>query len=173
MTAQAPADLTAGRTALVVVSNGGQSSAPAPLAIKGTAAGLLAPPSFNVNGKQYVVAVSLRTGALIGSRSIPNIGGIPATPGETLVFFGIGFGPVTPGTVAGQIATGTSALTATVQFQFGNVEAQMLSAGLAPGFVGLYQFNVVVPAGLPGGDVPLKALVGGESLSQTLFIPVQ
>src|SRR6266851_2004730 len=60
VTVQAPADLTAGRTALVVVSYGGQSSAPAPLAIKGTAAGLLAPPSFNVNGKQYVVAVSLR-----------------------------------------------------------------------------------------------------------------
>jgi uncharacterized protein (TIGR03437 family) len=172
VTVQAPADLTLGRAAPVVVSFGGQSSAPAMLAIKGTAGGLLAPPSFNVNGKQYVAAVSLRTGGLVGDRSIPNIGGVPATSGETLVFFGIGFGPVTSGSMAGQIATGTTAVTAKVQFQFGDIEAQVLSAGLVPGFVGVYRFDVVVPAGLPSGDVPLKALVGGEPLSQTLFIPV-
>ena len=172
VTAQAPVDLMAGRNAPVVVTYGGQSSAPAMLAIKGTAAGLLAPPSFNVNGRQYVAAVSLRTGGLVGSRSIPNIGGVPATPGETLIFFGIGFGAVTPGAVAGQIATGTTAVSANVQFQFGDLEAQVLSAGLAPGFVGVYQFNVVVPAGIPSGDAPLKVVVGGEPISQTLFIPV-
>jgi len=173
VTVQAPADLTPGRTAPVVVSYQGQSSAPAMLAIKGTAGGLLAPASFNVNGKQYVAAISLRTGAFVTNRSLPNIGGEPARAGETLVFFGIGFGPVTPGVVAGQIATGTTTVTTAVQFQFGDVPAQVLSAGLVPNLVGVYQFNVAVPEGLPSGDVPLKVLVGGEPLMQTLFVPVQ
>jgi len=173
VTVQAPADLTPGRSAPVVVSYQGQSSAPAMLTIKGTAGGLLAPAQFNVNGKQYVAAVSLRTGAFVATRSIPNIGGVPARTGETLVFFGIGFGPVTPGPVAGQIATGTTALTTAVEFHFGDVPAELLSAGLVPELVGVYQFNVRVPVGLPSGDVPLKVLVGGESLLQTLFLPVQ
>ena len=173
VTVQAPADLTPGRTAPVVVSYQGQSSAPAMLAIKGTAGGLLAPANFNVNGKQYVAAVSLRTGAFVVNRSIPNIGGEPARAGETLVFFGIGFGPVTPAAVAGQVARGTTAVTATVQFQFGELPVQVLSAGLVPELVGVYQFNVAVPVGLPSGDVPLTVLVGGEPLLQTLFVPVQ
>src|SRR2546429_8956052 len=73
VTVQAPADVTAGRSAPVVGSYGGQSSPPAMLAIKGAAAGLLAPPSFNVNGKEYVVAVSLRTGGAVGSRGSPKL----------------------------------------------------------------------------------------------------
>ena len=169
---QAPADLTAGRPAPVVVSYKDQSSAPVMVAIRNTAGGLLAPPNFNVNGKQYAAAINLATGRLWGN-SLPTIGGLPASSGDTLVFFGIGFGAVTPGDVAGKIATGTPAMTTSVQFQFGDVPAQVLYSGLAPGLVGVYQFNVVVPAGLPAGDAPLKVLVGGEPLSQALFVPVQ
>jgi len=36
-------------------------------------------------------------------------------------------------------------------------------AGLAPGFVGLWQVNVVVPAGLTQGDYPLTVTVGGQT----------
>jgi uncharacterized protein (TIGR03437 family) len=170
---QAPADLTPGRSAPVVVSYKDQSSAPVMVAIRDTAGGLLAPPNFNVNGKQYAAAINLATGSFVANSSLPTIGGLPASSGDTLVFFGIGFGAVTPGDVAGQIATGTPAMTTSVQFQFGDVPAQVLYSGLAPGQVGVYQFNVVVPAGLPTGDSPLKVLVGGEPLSQALFVPVQ
>ena len=171
VTVQAPADLTAGGMAAVVVSYGGQSSAPAMLAIKGTAGGLLAPPIFNVNGKQYAAAIHLATGGFVTNRGFPYVGGAPAASGETLVFLGIGFGPVTPGAVAGQIAKRETAVTTVVQFQFGDVPAQVLSAGLVPNLVGVYQFNVAVPEGVPGGDVPLTVLVGGERLMQTLFVP--
>jgi uncharacterized protein (TIGR03437 family) len=170
---QAPADLTPGRSAPVVVSYQGQSSAPVMVAIRDTAGGLLAPPNFNVNGKQYAAAINLATGSFVGNSSLPTIGGLPASSGDTLVFFGIGFGAVTPGDVAGQIATGTPAMTTSVQFQFGDVPAQVLYSGLAPGQVGVYQFNVIVPAGLPTGDALLKVLVGGEPLSQALFVPIQ
>ena len=173
VTVQAPADLTAGGMAAVVVSYGGQSSAPAMLAIKGTAGGLLAPPIFNVNGKQYAAAIHLATGGFVTNRGFPYVGGAPAASGETLVFLGIGFGPVTPGTVAGQIAKRETAVTTVVQFQFGDIQAQVLQASLVPELVGVYQFNVVTPAGLPSGDVSLKVLVGGEPIQQALFVPVE
>jgi uncharacterized protein (TIGR03437 family) len=170
---QAPAGITAGGTDPVVVTYAGRSSPPAMLAIQETAGGLLAPPAFNVNGVQYVEALHQSTGMFVSNGSIPNTAAAPAASGETLVFYGIGLGPVTPGPVAGQIATGTTAVTASVQFQFGGAQAQVLYAGLAPGLVGVYQFNVVAPAGIPSGDVPLQMLVNGEPLSQTLFVPMQ
>jgi uncharacterized protein (TIGR03437 family) len=45
-------------------------------------------------------------------------------------------------------------------------------AGLAPGFTGLYQFNVVVPASPGNGAVPLTFTVGGVAGTQTLYLAV-
>jgi uncharacterized protein (TIGR03437 family) len=39
--------------------------------------------------------------------------------------------------------------------------------------VGLYQFNVVVPAGVASGDVQLKVVLGDQTLSQSLLLPVR
>jgi uncharacterized protein (TIGR03437 family) len=170
---EAPDDVTVGGTVPVVVIYGGQPSDPAMLAINAIEGGLLAPPSFNVNGRQYAAAVHQTTGAYVSNGSIPNVAAAPAVPGETLVFYGIGFGPVTFGTVAGLMARGTIGVKATVQFQFGDATAQVLYAGLAPGLVGVYQFNVVVPAGVSSGDVPLTVQVNGSQIPQTLFVPVR
>jgi uncharacterized protein (TIGR03437 family) len=43
---------------------------------------------------------------------------------------------------------------------------------LAPGFTGLYQFNVVVPASPGNGAVPLTFTVGGVAGTQTLYLAV-
>ena len=170
---QVPEDVATDGAVPVVVSYKGRSSAAAMLSIRKTAGGLLAPESFRVNGKQYAAAVHHSSGAFVSNGTIPNVADAPALGGETLVFYGIGFGPVTPGSVAGQIAVGTTSVTTPVQFLFGDVQAEVLYAGLVPDLVGVYQFNVVVPAGLPGGDVPLKVLSGGEPIVQTLYVPVQ
>ena len=45
-------------------------------------------------------------------------------------------------------------------------------AGLTPGFVGLYQVNVVVPQGLPAKAYPLQVVVRGN-ISNSLNVPVQ
>jgi uncharacterized protein (TIGR03437 family) len=46
--------------------------------------------------------------------------------------------------------------------------------GLAPGFVGLYQFNVVVPTTLPANNLtPLTLTLGRVGGSQTLYTAAQ
>ena len=46
-------------------------------------------------------------------------------------------------------------------------------AGLAPGMIGLYQFNVVVPDTAPGDAVPLTFSVGLSTGQQVLYTAVQ
>jgi uncharacterized protein (TIGR03437 family) len=36
-------------------------------------------------------------------------------------------------------------------------------SGLAPGFVGLWQINVTIPAGPPAGATPIRVVVNGTS----------
>jgi uncharacterized protein (TIGR03437 family) len=44
--------------------------------------------------------------------------------------------------------------------------------GLSPGFVGLYQINVIIPQGVPSGTIPAYLLVNGVS-SDTVQLAVQ
>ena len=64
-------------------------------------------------------------------------------------------------------------LSATLQFLFGQTPAQQVPyAGLAPAYVGLYQFNIVVPQ-VPDNDlVPLTFNLGGAPGTQTLYTAV-
>jgi uncharacterized protein (TIGR03437 family) len=78
-----------------------------------------------------------------------------AKPGDTIVFYGIGFAQV-PGSPAGTVPQVANGLTLPVypKFYFNNVQAVVSYAGLATqtattGYIGLYQFNVVVPT-IPG-----------------------
>jgi len=77
----------------------------------------------------------------------------PAKAGETLEMFGTGLGVTDPSIPAGQAAPANPLAIAKVTpvVSINNVEAQVLFAGLAPGFAGVYQVNFVVPAGLKAG----------------------
>ncbi len=159
----------------VIVTYNGQSSDPATgnIDIKPLAGGILAPSSFKVDGKQYVAATHA-SGTFISSGKIPGVPAAPAQPGETVVFYGTGFGPVTPNSVAfaGAIALSAARVTANVQFKIGGTVAQVPFAGLITGLVGVYQFNVVVPADAPAGDLAVEVSVnGGDPLPQTLYLP--
>ena len=46
---------------------------------------------------------------------------------------------------------------------FGNQTGTVTYSGLAPGFAGLYQVNVVVPAGLAAGNQNLQITINGIS----------
>jgi uncharacterized protein (TIGR03437 family) len=138
---------------------------------KAIAPALLAPPSFNVQGHQWVVAqfpdltFAGKPGLISGLNfRLPKAG-------DVLTIYGIGFGPVTPSTPAGVIATVATTLQSQPSIRFGEVPATLGYYGLSPSFVGLYQFNVIVPTVAPG-DIPFNVDVGGVSLNQNLFITV-
>jgi len=87
--------------------------------------------------------------------------------------YGVGFGNVTPFTPAGQIVQQTNTLSNPFQVSFGGMAASVTYQGLAPGYVGLYQFNVIVP-NVPASDVvPVTFALNGMSGPQTLYTAVQ
>jgi uncharacterized protein (TIGR03437 family) len=168
--AQVPSGLSNGSQPVVVASNAGQSTAYT-VTVNATEPGLYAP--YTIGGKQYLGALfsdgatyALPTGAVSG------IASRPANPGETITLYGVGFGPVTPSTPAGQTASGLTSITTPFSIYFGQAQAQVTYSGLAPGLVGLYQFNVVVPNISANSAVPVTFVLGSSNNLQTLYTAV-
>jgi uncharacterized protein (TIGR03437 family) len=87
--------------------------------------------------------------------------------------YGNGFGPVTPDIPAGELVQEQNQLVASLEVMFDKAPAQLAYFGLSPGLVGVYQFNVVVPA-IPNNDlVPLTFKLGGVAGAQTLYTAVK
>jgi uncharacterized protein (TIGR03437 family) len=96
-----------------------------------------------------------------------------ANPGETVVLYGIGFGAVSPAVADGTVASGPATLVAPVQVYFDNVAAQVVYAGLVPGSIGLYQFNVVVPPLAAGGTTAgISLTVGGVPANDFMMLSI-
>lgn len=99
----------------------------------------------------------------------------PVRPGDIIQIFATGLGPVSPAVASGAPASANPISHATVppQCRIGGLSAVVEFAGLAPGFVGLYQVNVRVPTGVaPGSAVPVVLTTGGAT-SNTVTIAVR
>ena len=93
--------------------------------------------------------------------SIPGRQTRPADGGEFISIFCTGLGATSPTVGAGEPGAG-EAVTTPVTATIGGVNASVSFAGLAPGFVGLYQVNVEIPAGVePGAEVNLVLFQNG------------
>ena len=100
---------------------------------------------------------------------------VPAKPGETIVLWGSGFGPTTPATPFG-IAVPTTTIYNTsnnVTVLLNGAPAPVYSniATLAPGYAGLYQMGVTIPASLANGSYSITTSVNGVT-SPTLTLVV-
>jgi uncharacterized protein (TIGR03437 family) len=158
----------------ISIKNANGTSDPYGIYINATEPGLLAPSSFTVGGKQYIAALfqdgqtfALPTGAIQGVPSHP------ASPGDVLTIYGVGFGPVTGGFTAGTLVTAQNSLTNNFSMSFGPTAATISYDGLAPSFTGLYQFNVVVPKIAANNATPISYTLGNSKTPQTLYIAVQ
>jgi uncharacterized protein (TIGR03437 family) len=170
--AQLPSNISTGGVLQVTVTNGIATSAPFDIQVNPVQPGLLAPSIFQIGGKQYVVALLPDGTYVLPPGAIAGVASRQAHPGETIVMYGIGFGPVTPSFAAGQIVTANNQLAQSFQLLFGQTPAQLPYDGLAPNYVGLYQFDVVVPP-VPDSDlVPLTFNLGGAAGTQTLYTAV-
>jgi uncharacterized protein (TIGR03437 family) len=86
----------------------------------------------------------------------------PLTRGQSMVIFATGLGAVTQ---AGQL----SPTSAPVSVLLNGAELPASYSGLAPGFIGLYQVNVTIPAGTPPGlSIPLMLKVSGQQSNPVL-----
>jgi uncharacterized protein (TIGR03437 family) len=170
--AQIPSNVAAGTQTLTVKTQAG-TSANYSVTVNSVQPGLLAPGSFKINGTQYVTALfSDNTTYVLPTGAIAGVTSRPAKAGDTITIYGVGFGPVSPTIAAGQIATQSNNLTTPVQFFFNGTQAAAPYSGLSPNYVGLYQFNLVVP-NVAAGNVPLTFNLGGTAGTQTLYLAVQ
>jgi uncharacterized protein (TIGR03437 family) len=143
--AQLPSNIPTGVALPLTVTRANVTSAPIGVTVHTTEPGLLAPASFKIGANQYVWALLPDGNYVLPAGAIAGLNSRPARPGETIVMYGIGFGSVVPDTPAGQMAAGTSQLSAPLQILFGQTPAQQVPyAGLAPTLVGLYHSSSTV-----------------------------
>ena len=99
----------------------------------------------------------------------------PAQPGEFLLIFCTGLGPVQPEVPSGNVAPSSPPLAETMSTPLVNIAdipALVTFSGLAPGFVGLYQVNLQVPLGVPSGTQDVEIIINNVP-SNTVTIAVQ
>ncbi|MDE3167229.1 MAG: hypothetical protein KGN36_15605 [Acidobacteriota bacterium] len=170
--AQVPSDVPTGPQPVVVTTPGGTSKA-FTINVNQTEPGLLAPNALYLSAGQYVAALFPDGVTFVLP---PNaVGGVPAArakPGQTIIFYGVGFGPVTPNSPAGVIVSQANVLNANLQISFAGIPATVSFSGLTGGYLGLYQFNVVVPNVAPSDTVPVTFSLGGAAGNQKLIIPI-
>lgn len=83
----------------------------------------------------------------------------PSRPGDLILVYLGGLGPVTPEIADGVLVQALHATLTLARVRIQNQEAQVLFSGLAPGNPGLYQLNVIVPSGLAPGTYPLTVTI--------------
>lgn len=169
ITIVAPDGLPAGVDAPIQVINAQGSSNVVTLPTVPRAPGLLAPPVYKVNDRQYVVALFANFNLSGPGELIP--GTRRARAGDALQVYFVNGGPLAPPLGSGRIAETLHSLP-NVRLRIGTTEVPVPFAGLAPGFVGLYQFNFVVPPGV-SGDQPLEFTVDGVPIRQMLYLAIE
>jgi adhesin/invasin len=97
----------------------------------------------------------------------------PAARGSTIIAYLTGSGPVSQAQTDGVSASATTLVNMTAAYSatIGSATGQVSFAGLAPGYIGLVQMNIVVPTTLAPGTYPLTITVAGDtSNSATIAI---
>lgn len=99
----------------------------------------------------------------------------PVQAGGTIFAYLTGSGPVNVAMSDGIAASSSPLAKAMSQTSaiIGPLPAQVSFVGLAPGFVGLTQMNIVVPPGLAAGDYPLSVSIGGQTSNSGLISVAQ
>jgi len=158
-----PPDAITGPISVVVTVNG----------VASTAANIpsqaVSPAFFLFSGTPYVAATHT-DGTYLGPTTLYPGTTTPAKPGETVILYANGFGATNPAVTAGSLVQ-SGRLTTLPVIKIGGLQATVSFAGLSS--PGLFQFNVVVPAGLPDGDQPITATYGGSTTQAGLMLSVK
>jgi uncharacterized protein (TIGR03437 family) len=165
---QIPFEMDGATTASIEVTTRGQTSPPRTIFIDSFAPGIFATNQQGTEQGAILIANSDILAAPAGS--IPGRTTRPAQRNENITIFATGLGMVN-GLETGAPSQGETTVTA-AEVLIDNIPAQVLFSGTAPGFVGLNQINVTVPASTTiGNSVPVVVRIGGKQ-SNTVTIAV-
>jgi uncharacterized protein (TIGR03437 family) len=156
---------TAGATATVVVQNAGTNSNTVTVPVAATAPGIY---SLDQSGTGLAAILHANYSVVTADN--------PASPGETVAVYLTGMGAVTPpvadGT-AGKVSPLSQVDAAPLSVLVGGQAATIQFSGLAPGYPGLYQLNITLPAVFVSpGNLPL-ALESPNAFHDQVQIPIQ
>jgi uncharacterized protein (TIGR03437 family) len=152
---QIPGDLPAGSANIVVSVSGEMSNT----FVAGVQAALPA----------ILAIVHQSDGSVVGNAD-------PAVAGETLVVYMTGLGAVNASLSFGEEAPANppAATAISPQVTLGSMPVNVVYSELSPGFVGLYQVAVAMPATLPqGGSANLIVSAGSPSASTPIALATQ
>ena len=130
-----------------------------------------APGIFTVSssGSGQGIFVVAQDGSLVSNNN-------PARRGSIVSIYATGLGAVDPPVTSGDAGNAVEPLNRTLltpMVRFDTYDGEVLYSGLAPGFAGLYQINVKVPAGVSSAyNIPVSLAIGGAA-SNRVTIPIQ
>jgi uncharacterized protein (TIGR03437 family) len=169
---QIPEGLGTTGLATVVVTVGGQTSAPQTVPL-----GSFSPGIFSTNQKgtgQGAIQIANTSTYAAPSGSISGSATQAVKPGEFITIYCTGLGAVTNPPAAGKPASNNplSHTVTTPKVTIGGENAAVSFAGLSPGYVGLYQVNAQIPADASGGSAITVQLSFSGVPSNTVTIAV-
>ena len=154
----------------IITTIGGGTSAAVTVQVNSFGPAFFGWPNNQVVATRQDFSFAVKNGTFAGTTMTP------AKPGETIIFWGTGFGSTIPAAPPG-IATPsgpTTYNTATKPIvEIDSVAATVDGAALAPGLAGLYQVAIQVPTTLADGDWPVVATIGGVSSPSAMVLTVQ
>ena len=161
-------DAGTGSLAVTVSTPSGTSAVVNTTSLQLGPAFFLWPGSQPVATRQYF-SLAVKNGTFAGATTVA------AKPGDVLILWGTGFGPTNPAVTQGiQVPADKQYNTASaVTVTINNTSAQVFGAALAPGFAGLYQVAIQVPASLADGDWPIKASIGSAQSPDGIVLSVK
>ena len=150
--AQAPFDLPVGVPVSIQVKRGSTASS-----VQTANVAIVSPGIFVDQASNSAAVLHAADYSAVGGNS-------PARPGEFLLIYCTGLGPLRIAVKSGDRAPSVPPLAETTYLpsvSIAGLPAIVTYAGLAPGWVGLYQVNVQVPAGLATGNQPIQIVTLG------------
>jgi uncharacterized protein (TIGR03437 family) len=168
-----PYDLAVNSPIQLIVQRGNAISVPTQTVVFSAAPSILAS-AGNGLGEGVVFVIGA------GGIETPVTPLTPAQPGDPIVIYCFGLGPVSSPIDKGAVTpypplfNATAPVTVTFGSASGNVSVPAAFAGLTPGVIGVYQVNVTMPANAPvGNQVPVSVSVGGKSSSASIFMSIR
>jgi uncharacterized protein (TIGR03437 family) len=147
-------------TADVVVTFGGQTSDPFPLALTDASPGI------------FTKAYGAGQAWAVNNDGTFNDSSNPVARGGYVSFWATGQGLVNPAGVDGEIVSGFKNIVLPVKVTIGGLDAQILGAGVLI-YTGEIQVNAMIPSGSGTGDVPLILTIGTASSRKDVTIAVK